>query len=267
MKINFLTNLIRMVSLIIAFPLSAFAQYPDAVQVLIDGGLKVEARFDAPGGLQGYVGRKDGRAVTLYLMTDGEHVVIGKMVDGFGQDLSAEHIRTWLPAIDLTQAWQQLANATWVAEGPKDARRIVYVFTDPNCGYCVEFRQKASAYLNRGIQLRHILVGVIQPSSLAKAASVVSADNPLEHLAFLDSQFPRNWLESPDLIPAGPRKKIEANNRLMKTLAVPATPTVFYRDKQGEVHKIVGLPDDTALSNAVFRPPNQGASQHLQNRQ
>jgi thiol:disulfide interchange protein DsbG len=249
-------DLLRVFSLIIAFPLSAFAQYPDAVQVLIDGGLKVEARFDAPGGLQGYVGRKDGQAVTLYLMTDGEHVVIGKMVDGFGQDLSAEHIRTWLPAIDLTQVWQQLANATWVAEGPKNAKRIVYVFTDPNCGYCVEFRQKASAYLNRGIQLRHIMVGVIQPSSLAKAASVVSAENPVEHLAFHDSQFPRDWLEAPDHIPDEFRRLIEANNRLMRTLSVSATPAVFYRDKQGEVHKILGLPDDTALSNAVFRPPN-----------
>lgn len=100
------------------------------------------------------------------------------------------------------------------------------------------------------------MVGVIQPSSLAKAASVVSAENPVEHLAFHDSQFPRDWLEAPDHIPDEFRRLIEANNRLMRTLSVSATPAVFYRDKQGEVHKILGLPDDTALSNAVFRPPN-----------
>lgn len=247
--------LIKVITLISVFPLPALAQYPGAVQVLIDDGLTVEAGFDAPGGLKGYVGRKNGHAVTLYLMPDGEHVVIGKMVDSFGQDLSAEQVRRWLPSIDLTRAWRQLEKATWIAEGPKTAKRIVYVITDPNCGYCIEFRKKATAYLSRGIELRHIMVGVIQPSSFAKAASVIGADSPLEQLAFHDSQFPRDWLESPDNIPAGLREKVEANNRLMQELSVTATPAVFYRDRLGEVQKIVGLPDDTALSDAVFRMP------------
>lgn len=245
-----------MLCLFVALPSSAFAQYPDAVQVLVDDGLKIGAHFDAPGVQQGYVGLKDGHTVTLYLMNDGEHVIIGKMADGFGQNLSAEHVRTWLPKPDLDHAWQQLARATWISEGPEDAKRIVYVFTDPNCGYCVELHKKARAYLGKGIQLRHVMVGVIQPSSLAKAASVISAEHPVDHLEFLNNQFPRNWLESPDNIPDTFRKKIETNNQLMKALSVSATPAVFYRDKNDEVRKIVGLPDDIALSNAVFRSPN-----------
>jgi thiol:disulfide interchange protein DsbG len=100
------------------------------------------------------------------------------------------------------------------------------------------------------------MVGVIQPSSLAKAASVVGAENPVEQLAFHDSQYPRDWLETPDNIPERLRRKIEANNQLMETLSVSATPAVFYQDRQGEVRKIVGLPDDTALSDAVFRQPD-----------
>lgn len=251
-----LPRLFKVIFIFMTFPLLAFAQYPDAVQVLIEDGLNVEAGFDAPGGLKGYVGRKDGHAVTLYLMADGEHVVVGKMVDDFGQDLSVEHLRAWLPETDLAPAWQQLANATWVAEGPEDAKRIVYVFTDPNCGYCIELRRKASAYLNTGIQLRHVMVGVIYPSSFAKAASVIDADNPVKHLAFLEAQPPNSWRAPPGKIPDELQHKIEANNQLMKTLAVSATPSVFYRNAQGEVHKIVGLPDDTALSNDVFRPPN-----------
>ncbi|MBQ0833146.1 MAG: thiol:disulfide interchange protein DsbG [Marinobacter sp.] len=256
MKNNIVPELLKIISIFMAFPLLAFAQYPDAVQVLIDDGLNVEAGFDAPGGLKGYVGRKDGHAVTLYLMADGEHVVVGKMVDDFGQDLSAEHIRAWLPETDLTRAWQQLENATWIAEGPEDAKRIVYAFTDPNCGYCIELRRKASAYLNTGIQLRHIMVGVIYPSSFAKAASVIGADNPVKYLAFLEAQPPNSWREPPGKISDELKDKIDANNELMKALAVSATPSVFYRNAEGEVKKIVGLPDDTALSNAVFRPPS-----------
>lgn len=246
---------LKAIYLLICLPGLAFGQYPDAVQILIDEGLKVESSFSAPGGVEGYVGRRNGHPVSLYLMPDGEHVVIGKMVDGFGHDLSADHIRAWLPETDLTAAWAKLESATWIPEGPEDAKRIVYVFTDPNCGYCIMFREKAQAFLNRGIQLRHIMVGIIQPSSLAKAASVIASEDPVAQLDFHDSQFPKDWLETAENIPEPLRVKIRNNNQLMEALAVSATPSVLYRDERGEIRKIVGLPDDLALSQAVFRSP------------
>lgn len=249
-------DLCKVISLLLVLPGVACAQFPEAVQILIDDGLKVEAQFEVPGGLKGYVGRQNGHSVSLYLMPDGEHVIVGKMVDGFGENLSAGHLRNWLPETDLTGAWQQLESATWIPEGPEDAARIVYVFTDPNCGYCIVFREKAQRFLGRGIQLRHILVGIIQPSSLAKAASVIGSDNPVEKLAFHDSQFPSGWLEMPEKVPEQLRTKVERNNQLMESLSVSATPSVLYRDENGEVQKIVGLPDDTALSEAVFRAPD-----------
>ncbi|MBW4933107.1 thiol:disulfide interchange protein DsbG [Marinobacter sp. F4206] len=235
------------------FPGLVFGQYPDAIQTLVDEGLSIEAQFEAPGGLAGFVGRRNGRAVSLYLMPDGEHVVIGKMIDGFGRNLSEEHFRVWLPKPDLNGAWTRLGNATWVAEGAGNPDRVVYVFTDPNCGYCVVFREKAQPLLRRGIELRHILVGIIQPSSLAKSASVIAADDPVGMLDFHDSQFPRDWLDTPSNVPEPLREKIESNNRLMEALSVSATPSVFYRNERGNVESIVGLPDDSALSEAVFR--------------
>lgn len=250
-----LRSILKAVSPLFLLPSMALAVYPDAVQVLIDEGLNVETSFEAPGGLKGFVGRRNGHPVSLYLMPDGEHVVIGKMVDGFGQDLSADHIRNWLPKPDLSGAWQKLADAAWVSEGPGDARRIVYVFSDANCGYCVAFRKKAQPYLERGIELRHIMVGIIQPSSLAKAASVLGAEDPVGKLDFHDSQFPRDWLESDENVPRDLRERVQSNNRLMESLSVAVTPSVLYKDPGGEIHKIVGLPDDSALSEAVFRAP------------
>lgn len=238
-----------------------FGQYPDAVQVLVDEGLTIDAHFEAPGSLTGYIGRSNGRTVTLYLMPDGEHVVVGKMVDGFGQNLSEAHIRAWQPKLDLNSVWSKLENATWVPEGPAEAERIVYVFTDPNCGYCVVFREKAQPFLERGIELRHILVGVIQPSSLAKSASIIASQEPVEMLDFHDGQFPRDWLETPDTVPEALRAKIERNNRLMEALSVSATPAVFYRNGEGDVQRIVGLPDDSALAESVFRSEEQMGEQ------
>lgn len=250
-----LRNLIKALPLTCLLPALALADYPDAVQVLIDEGFRIEASFEAPGGLTGYVGRQNGHPVSLYLMPDGEHVVVGKMVDGFGQDLSAQHLRNWLPPTDLSNAWQQLQNASWVAEGPEDASRVVYVFSDPNCGYCVTFREKARPFLDRGIELRHIMVGIIQPSSLAKAAGVLGAQDPVAKLEFHNSQFPGDWLESDENVPRHLRDQVQGNNRLMERFGVSATPSVFYRDTNGEITRIVGLPDDSALSESVFRAP------------
>ncbi len=250
-----LRTLIKVISPLFLLPSMALAAYPDAVQVLVDEGLKVEASFEAPGGVKGFVGRRNGQPVSLYLMPDGEHVVVGRMVDGFGQDLSAEHIRNQLPEPDLTEAWQKLEDAAWVSEGPSDAKRIVYAFFDPNCGYCVTFREKAQPYLEQGIELRHVMVGIIQPSSLAKAASVLGAEDPVGKLDFHDSQFPRDWLESDENVPQDLRKRVQSNNRLMESLSIAVTPSVIYKDSNGEIRKIVGLPDDSALSEAVFRAP------------
>lgn len=255
MVLIMLRLIFKVVSPLLLLPSIALAAYPDAVQVLIDEGLKVEASFDAPGGLKGFVGRRNGHPVSLYLMPDGEHVVVGKMVDGFGRDLSADHIRNRLPQPDLTGAWQKLSEAAWVSEGPDDAKRIVYVFFDPNCGYCVTFREKAQPYLQQGIELRHIMVGIIQPSSLAKAASVLGAEDPLGKLDFHDSQFPRDWLDADENVPQDLRERVQSNNRLMESLSIAVTPSVLYKDPDGEVRKIVGLPDDSALSEAVFRAP------------
>ncbi|QSP93892.1 thiol:disulfide interchange protein DsbG [Marinobacter salinisoli] len=235
------------------WPSLAFGQYPDALQVFIAEGFKAEASFDAGAGVQGFVGRKDGRPVTLYLLPDKEHVIIGDMFDGFGRNLSAEHVRTWLPAPDLSHAWKKLEAASWVAEGPPEANRIVYAFTDPNCGYCLVLRQKARDYLSRGIQLRHIMVGIIQPSSLAKSAGVISASDPVSQLDFHETEYPDSWLVSDDNIPGDIRERILANHRLMEELGASVTPTVFYRDQNGVVQRIDGLPDDSALAEAVFR--------------
>lgn len=35
----------------------------------------------------------------------------------------------------LDNVWKNLEKATWIQDGQKNAPRIVYVFSDPNCPY------------------------------------------------------------------------------------------------------------------------------------
>jgi hypothetical protein len=55
----------------------------------------------------------------------------------------------------------------------------VYVFTDPNCPYCNKFWADAQAWVDSGkVQLRHIMVGILTPTSADKAAALLGDKNP-----------------------------------------------------------------------------------------
>jgi thiol:disulfide interchange protein DsbG len=76
-----------------------------------------------------------------------------------------------------------LQNSSWIADGSIGARRVVYVFTDPNCPYCNKFWAEARPWVQAGKQLRHVIVGILTPESPGKAAALLSAPNPAVALA------------------------------------------------------------------------------------
>ncbi len=229
--------------------------YPPAIETAIDRGFEIVSEFEAPGGLTGYVGRAQGRSLVLYLTPDGEHVIIGTMRDAAGRNVTRQQIAEHLPPPDMEQAWSLLSEATWVAEGSESPQRVVYAFTDPNCHYCNALWEEAQRYLDRDIQLRHILVSVIKPSSLGKAARILADEDPADALKRHARNFATGGLDPLEEPPADLRRRIERNNRLMERLHVSVTPSLYYRDADGRVERIIGLPDEVGLDEHVFRRP------------
>ncbi|WP_444677058.1 thiol:disulfide interchange protein DsbG [Halomonas sp. E19] len=77
------------------------------------------------------------------------------------------------------QLWQDLEQSHWIQDGDPAAPRVLYTFTDPNCPYCVRFWEMARPWVEAGeVQLRHVMVGILQPNSPAKAAALLGADDP-----------------------------------------------------------------------------------------
>ncbi len=76
--------------------ISAHAEsWPAPIQALVDEGLQIHGEFDAPEGLQGYAASHQGREMTLFLTADGEHAIVGTLVDAEGNDLSEAPSRRW----------------------------------------------------------------------------------------------------------------------------------------------------------------------------
>ena len=63
-------------------------QWPAAIETLQSKGVRIIDTFDAPAGLKGYAARFNGQGMTLYLTEDGQHVLVGNLLDARGKNLS-----------------------------------------------------------------------------------------------------------------------------------------------------------------------------------
>ena len=160
----------------------------------------------------------------------------------------------WTAAMDRRDAapatWEQLEHTRWIADGRADAPRKVYVFLDANCKYCTKFWSDARPWVNAGkVQLRHVMVGVIAPSSPGKAATLLADPDPAARLSAFEqahafgvvrmmSGGPRQTLEDPSLAPMAPvpealARTLADHEELMHGFGLLGTPGIVFRSPDG----------------------------------
>lgn len=230
--------------------------YPPVIQSLEQQGVKVVESFEAPGGMTGYVGEMQGRSLAFYLTPDGDHVIVGTLLDEEGNNLSAASIQELIEGPKFAKAWPRLEGSNWVQDGSSDADTIIYTFTDPNCPYCYRFRQQAEPWIEAGkVQLRHILVGILKEDSLTKAATILGSENPEEALHDHQASYQQGGIEVDRKLVSAAHMEVKANNRLMQELGLRATPSTLYKDEDGKVVMVQGLPNPQALRRMMGPKP------------
>jgi len=241
-----------LLSLSAATTLSADTSWPAPIQALVEEGLEVHARFEAPGGLDGFAASHRGRAMAIYLTPDGEHAVVGTLLDAQGNDLSAAPLDEHVRRAQEAEVWQTLEESHWIRDGDPDAERILYTFTDPNCPYCARFREQSRPWVEAGrVQLRHIMVGILESDSPAKAAALLGADDPPRALQAHQRS------DSGIAASAQPREieeQVRANNQLFEGLGLMATPTTYYRGDDGRLEQVQGAPQEARLIEMMGSP-------------
>lgn len=222
--------------------------WPAPIKALEAHGIEVIGSFEAPGGLTGYAGVIRQQPIPLYLTPDGRQVIVGPMFDGKGANLSDEPLDRLVGKPMTDKAWQQLESSAWIADGSKSAPRVVYAFTDPNCPYCSKFWNDARPWVNSGkVQVRHVMVGIIGPTSPGKAAALLTAKDPQAALAQHEQQRSKGGLKPLSSIPKEVQAQLEANQKLMQQLGSSATPTIFHKDADGKLQKTQGAPSAEKL--------------------
>lgn len=226
--------------------------YPAPIRALVARGITIKGTMQAPNGFKGYVGEFSGQLTPVYLLPDGQHVTIGVLYDENGKDLTNAAFRAATQSKLDTALWQQLGQATWIAEGSTKPKHIVYIFTDTDCPYCHVLWLATQPYLKKGdVQIRNIIVAVIAPTSLGRGAAVLTASDPAKAMRRNELAFGHSPIMPLSAVDPKIRAKIKANQTLMNRVDAFATPATVYHDDHGQIHMLLGLPD-TASMQAIF---------------
>jgi len=238
--------------LLMAATIACSSETPKPIQTLLDQGLTISREFDAEAGMKGYVVDTGGQQMILYLTPDKRHLVHGNLIDENGMSLTARHMERYAPGPSFNDAWEALGQATWIRDGSETAERVVYVFSDPNCPYCHQFWEAARPYVGDNVQLRHIMVGILRPSSIGKAARLLAADDPEAALREHEENYDNGGAAPLESIPADIERALQENRQLMASVGSQATPTILFKDRNGEVRRLMGLPRTDEMLKRIF---------------
>lgn len=255
MKISMLLSLAGLAAAVVVPATGRTADdYPAPIKAIAAQGVEIIGRFSAPGGVTGYAAVVGQRPLAIYVTADGKYAIVGTMVDGEGNDLSQQPLDKLVKKPLTVRTWKQLEGSTWVADGDAKAPRVVYVFTDPNCPYCRKFWEDARPWVEAGkVQLRHILVGILRPSSAGKAAAILADKQPEAALGRDERAGRQGGIPPMDPIPPRIQSQLDANERLMQQLGSYATPTIFYKDDDGDLQSAQGAPSAQMLAAILGR--------------
>lgn len=222
---------------------------PPPIRAIEQQGLQVMGEFKAPGGLRAFAGIARQQPVAVYLTPDGQHAIIGTLVNANGEEAASEQLQKLVAGPMTAQTWSRLESSNSIRDGKDSAPRVVYTFTDANCPYCHAFWKQARPWVDAGkVQLRHIMVGIIKEDSPAKAAAILSAASPSKALDQHERSKEQGGIKALPRIPADIQQQLQANQLLMLELGFQGTPGILFKDANGTLQRRAGLPQGDDLS-------------------
>lgn len=236
-----------------ATPSLSVAQAQQLVASASHGAARVVRLFPGPDGMVGAVieAGDGGSQQVVWLTPHAKALVTGNnFFNAEGKSLTyqamlAQGLMT-SPAAALTAAAAPASRPILLGtKGP-----ILTELFDPNCIFCHELYQALTPEIAAGrVRVRYVLVGVVKPSSLARAAAILAAKDPAAALAQDEARFDVKNEEGgypPDkTMDAAAKAVVDANNALFDKMGASGTPTLLYcATGKHEVQVADGMPKD-----------------------
>jgi thiol:disulfide interchange protein DsbG len=138
--------------------------------------------------------------------------------------------------------------AIWFEQGNPKAQHQLYVIAEPNCSACHYLYESVRPYIGNGsLKVRWIMVAFLKPSSLNKAATIVSSKNPAQALENNEASF-NTSTEEGGITPAstiypGAKKIVINNTHFMKAYGFKRTPIIIFKSRNGKTEVLRGAPE------------------------
>lgn len=222
--------------------------------------MKAVSVFDGPGGMVGIIiePAQGGSRQVAWASPNLEVVVPGEALDKTGTSLNAKALVNQKVFLSTPELAAQVMGAGIVvgAKGP-----MVTAFMDPNCIHCNTFYKQVMPLVEKGkLRVRFLMVGFLRPSSLPRAAAIVSAKDPARALAEDEKNFTEG--RESDLStggvpnPAG-EQTVKANTALLQRSGVSGTPALLSCHIGSPVPTLqAGAPEDIQAFVASLDPGN-----------
>ncbi len=248
-----------LLSLLSAVALAASKTPPVLESLVSSGGVLVKS-FPAAAGLTGWVVKpqQDGPPRIVYTSADGKYLIVGRLIDASGKDLTDQYTSTMVDQPDPAKYWAQVQQSAYVVEGAKNPKAVMYVFMDPNCIYCHLLWKGLQPYEKAGLQVRWIPVGILKPDSVGMAAALLESKDADGLMHQLETKYQESsesgGIAPVDVSPAM-GAKLATNLKLMQQMGLFGTPSIVFKDAgSGKVDEIQGLPRLTDIAKITGLP-------------
>jgi len=155
------------------------------------------------------------------------------------------------PAGSPVGLMQRLDRAKWIAAGSKSAQRVVYVFTDPECPFCNDLWKALMTARAPEVQIRYLLVAVIDADSRGKDAAILESKDPAATLEKHERSYGHGGIPPKPAVQPQTSETISANEALMAALQIYGTPGLVFLDENNQVKVFAGMPDAAQLQSIV----------------
>jgi thiol:disulfide interchange protein DsbG len=153
------------------------------------------------------------------------------------------------PTAADSQAWKALQGTTWLAEGATKPTAVIYVFTDTECPYCQKLWTAMQPRLANGhVQVRNVLVAVIDEESEPRAKTILGSTNPAIAFAEHHRRYAQGGLAIVPTTKPGLQEKLDANLAVMQSMGLAGTPSIVFRTADGAVQRVPGNPSESVLA-------------------
>ena len=252
---------------IIASQKLLFANDNKAAAELIDSVLQHQATIQkivpVNKDLQAYIlsAKNNGRKALAFGDTNNQYLILGNVLDKKGTNLTQTYTQKYILPDMLNKAFTELKNTTTFTQGSTKAKHQVTIVADPNCIYCHLLYKELQPQISKGnLQVNWLIVGILKPDSISKAAAILAGTTNAEKIANLQQDEEHFNLKqeeggisnlSKNKTTAALTKAVENNSKFLIDSGYEGTPVMFFKDKNGKPRAISGYVKGKALTDAI----------------